>query len=199
VYLGVAACFRQHSAGEIAAARDKLGLPPRYVLCVGSLEPRKNLARLLAAWQQIQHKLRGLSLVLAGAKSRIFRDAGVSLPTAVHATGYLPEELLPAVYAGAEMFVYPSLYEGFGLPVLEAMASGVPVVTSNVASLPEVAGDAALTIDPQNIDSIAGGIENLASDSVLRTNLREKGLARAQLFTWQQAADQTWRVLEAAA
>jgi len=199
VYCGVGTRFRPHSTDEITSARDKLGLPPRYVLCVGSLEPRKNLVRLLAAWQRIQPQLDGLSLVLAGAKSHVFRDAGLSVPSAVHLAGYLSDELLPTVYAGAEMFVYPSVYEGFGLPVLEAMASGVPVVTSNVASLPEVAGDAAVTVDPQDVESIAAGIERLASDGRLRAVLREKGLSRASRFTWQRAASQTWQLLEAAA
>src|SRR5205085_10599430 len=128
------------------------------------------------------------------------RDAGLAQqPQDVHLTGYLSDEVLPAIYAGAQMFVYPSLYEGFGLPVLEAMASGVPVVTSNYTALPEVAGDAAVNVDPYNIDSIAAGIERLANDESLCRVLCEQGLSRASQFTWERAADQTWQVLEAAA
>jgi glycosyltransferase involved in cell wall biosynthesis len=164
------------------------------------LEPRKNLTRLLAAWQRIQPRLDGLSLVLVGAKGHVFRDAGLAAPPpGVHLTSYLGDDVLPAVYGGAEAFVYPSVYEGFGLPLLEAMASGTPVVTSNVTALREVAGEAAFTVDPLDIESIAHGIERVATDAGLRTALSQKGLERARRFTWERAATETWQVLEAAA
>jgi len=144
--------------------------------------------------------LDGLSLVIAGAKSHVFSEVGLTAsPPAVHLAGYLTDELLPAVYAGAEMFVYPSLYEGFGLPVLEAMASGVPAITSNVTALAEVAGDAAVMVDPLSAESIAAGLAQLASDAALRSALSEKGTARTRPFTWERAAAETWQVLEAAA
>jgi glycosyltransferase involved in cell wall biosynthesis len=197
---GVGSQFRPHSAEQIDAARARLSLPKDYILCVGSLEPRKNLVRLLQAWRHVQPRLDGLSLVLAGAKSHVFRDAGLPEPPAdVHLVGYLSDDLLPAVYAGARMFVYPSLYEGFGLPVLEAMASGVPVVTSDVTALPEVAGDAAVTVDPLSAESIAEGMERLAGNERLRAALVDRGLARASQFSWERAAKETWHVLEAAA
>jgi glycosyltransferase involved in cell wall biosynthesis len=200
VYGGVSQQFRPHSADEIAAAREQLGLPERYLLCVGSLEPRKNLARLLHAWQRVQPRLDGLTLVLVGARGHVFRDAGLPQePAGVQLAGYVAEELLPAVYAGAESFVYPSLYEGFGLPVIEAMASGVPTITSNLTSLPEVAGDAAVLVDPKDVESIAAGIERLAGDRLLRSALREKGLIQSRRFTWDRTAVETWQVLEAAA
>jgi glycosyltransferase involved in cell wall biosynthesis len=200
IYSGVGKQFRPHAADEIAITRRKLALPERYILCVGSLEPRKNLARLLPAWQSIQPRLNDLSLVLVGAQSHVFRDIGLSKsPSGVHLAGYLDDELLPAVYAGAEFFVYPSIYEGFGLPVIEAMASGVPVLTSSVTALPEVAGDAAKFVDPLHIDSIAAGIEQLAHDEQLRSELRHKGLARAAQFDWERTAQETWQVLESAA
>jgi len=200
VYSGVGSQFRPHSAEQIAAAREQLGLPDRYMLCVGSLEPRKNLVRLLQAWQGVQPRLQGQSLVVAGAKGHVFRDAGLAEPPrGVHLAGYLTDDVLPAVYAGAEMLVYPSVYEGFGLPVLEAMASGVPVVTSSVTALAEVAGDAAVTVDPLSVESIAAGIEKLTSETALRRALIEKGLSRARQFTWERAAAETWQVLEAAA
>jgi glycosyltransferase involved in cell wall biosynthesis len=200
VYSGVGGQFRPYSADEIAVARQRLALPERYALCVGSLEPRKNLSRLLAAWKIAQPRLNGLSLVLAGAKGHVFRDAGFDQPPQdVHLAGYLTDELLPAVYAGAEMFVYPSVYEGFGLPVLEAMASGVPVITSNVTALPEVAGDSAMLVDPYNVESIAEAIERLAGDEELRIRLVQKGTSRAAAFSWDRTASQTWQVLEGAA
>ncbi|HEY2410911.1 MAG TPA: glycosyltransferase family 1 protein [Pirellulaceae bacterium] len=200
IYSGVGNQFRPHSVDEIAAVRTKLALPQRYILCVGSLEPRKNLGRLLQAWQRVQPRLAGLSLVLVGAKSHVFRDAGLSeSPPGVHLAGYLDDELLPAVYAGAELFVYPSIYEGFGLPVIEAMASGAPVITSNVTALPEVAGDAAAFVDPLHVDSIAAGIETLAQNEQQKSELRQKGIIRAAQFNWENTARETWRVLEAAA
>lgn len=200
VYCGVGEQFRIHSEQEIAATRKKLNLPEQYVLCVGSLEPRKNLARLLQAWQSVQAKLPHLSLVLVGAKGHVFRDAGLTeTPPRVQLTGYLSDDLLTSVYAGAQMFVYPSIYEGFGLPLLEAMKSGVPVITSNVTSLPEIAGDAACLVDPLDVSAIGDGIERLATDGALRATLTARGIQRAAQFNWDQAARETWQVLEAAA
>lgn len=199
IYSGVDSQFRLHSSEEIEVARKRLNLPRRYALCVGSLEPRKNLTRLLQAWQLAQPRLDGLSLLLVGAKGHVFRDAGLAnAPPDVHLAGYIDDDLLPAVYAGADLFVYPSLYEGFGLPVIEAMASGVPVITSNVTSLPEVAGDAAITVDPLDVSSIAHAIEQVATDSALRARLREQGISRATQFNWDRTAAETWQVLEGA-
>jgi glycosyltransferase involved in cell wall biosynthesis len=110
-------------------------------------------------------------------------------------TGYLPDADLPALLAGATAFVFPSLYEGFGMPVLEAMAAGIPVLTSNSSALPEVAGDAALLVDPLDTQAIAAGLMRLAHDADLRALLRERGLARAALCTWDRCADQTLQVL----
>ena len=178
IHSGVDPRFRPQSEDEIAIARSKLSLPARYVLCVGSLEPRKNLARLLQAWQRVQHRVDGLSLVLAGAKGgRVFGDAGLTeLGTAVHAVGYVSDELLPAVSAGAALFIYPSLYEGFGLPVLEAMACGVPVITSHATALPEVTGEAALLVDPLEVESIADGILQFSARRLCETTSGGKDL-----------------------
>jgi glycosyltransferase involved in cell wall biosynthesis len=200
VYSGVGKQFRAHTATEISTVRERLRFPERYILCVGSLEPRKNLKRLLAAWERIRSRLDGVSLVLVGATSHIYRDIGLKQePLGVHFAGYVNDDMLPAIYAGAQTFVYPSLYEGFGLPVLEAMASGVPVVTSSVTALPEIAGGAAHLVDAYDIESIAAGIAQVASDNVLRSELTRKGFARAGQFDWDKTAKETWQVLESAA
>ncbi|MEJ2632452.1 MAG: glycosyltransferase family 1 protein [Acidihalobacter sp.] len=186
---------------ESSRILSQLDLPaPRYILSVGSLEPRKNIARLLQAWRRILPELdEDVSLVLSGAKGKsfIFQDIPElsSLPPRVHLVGYVEDAYLPALYAGAEAFVYPSVYEGFGLPPLEAMASGTPVVAGNVASLPEVVGEAGLLVDPYDADEIGTALLSLLKDSVLREKLSEQGRARARMFSWQRTADLTWEKL----
>ena len=137
-----------------------------------------------------------LHLVLAGAKGNVFHDLEMeAAPANVQLAGYVTDDLLPALYSGAEFFAFPSLYEGFGLPVLEAMAAGTPVLCSSTTSLPEVAGEAALLVDPLQVESIAAGLQQMADDATLRAKLKEQGLARAKSFQWDQAARQTWDVL----
>lgn len=197
VHNGVDLRFHQATDEAIAAARAKFDLPESYILCVGSLEPRKNLPRLLEAWQQISNQLPDHQLVLVGTTAAVFRDAKLDAGAhnSVVFTGYVPDEALPALYSGAAAFVYPSLYEGFGLTVLEAMACGAPVICSSTTSLPEVAGDAALLVDPEDAGAIGQAILRMLGDEKLRNSLRARGLARAREFTWDKAADQTWRVL----
>jgi len=193
---GVDERFRPLPCDAISAVRGQLGLPERYVLFVGNLAPRKNLPRLLDAWKMVSPRHPELSLVLAGAADNVFRDAGLGqLPKSVVAAGYVADEYLPAVYGGAELFVFPLALRRIGLPVLEAMACGIPVMTSNVTSLPEVAGDAALLVDPYSSEAMAEGLERLLSDSVLRVSLAERGLRRARSFTWDETAAATWQVL----
>jgi Glycosyltransferase len=154
VHCGVDARFQPQSSEAIAAARAALQLPDsRYVLSVGSLEPRKNLGRLLLAWERLLPTMGAdVWLVVAGARGKqlVFRDVPEleRLPERVFLSGYVPDELLPALYAGAMAFVYPSVYEGFGFPPLEAMACGTPTLVGNRASIPEVVGNAALRVDP---------------------------------------------------
>jgi glycosyltransferase involved in cell wall biosynthesis len=199
---GIDKRFSLRPAEEIAAARKALGLPEgRYLLFVGSLEPRKNLGRLLQAWERVQCRLPDdIWLVVAGAKGRsqVFSPVALQqLPARVHLTGYVGDESLPALYSGAVALVYPSLYEGFGLPPLEAMACGTPVITSRTTSLPEVTGDAAILVDPLDLDQIASAIARITTDSGLRTDLSRQGMARAANYSWDTAANATLKVLEA--
>jgi glycosyltransferase involved in cell wall biosynthesis len=193
---GVDSQFHPADAVIVDELRRRLALPERYVLSVGTLEPRKNLRTLLASWEQLPPEFGDVGLVLAGAKGRQFRSAGIEqLPTGVRLTGYVEDADLPALYSGAEAFIYPSLYEGFGMPVLEAMSCGTPVICSRTTSLPEVAGDAALLVDPCDTESIAGGIRRLLTDAELRRGVRARGLERAKQFSWDQAAAATAEVL----
>jgi glycosyltransferase involved in cell wall biosynthesis len=193
---GVGPQFQPQSDAAIQHARERLELPKRYALCVCSLEPRKNLLRLLQAWAAMHNRPEDLHLVLVGAKGHVFGDIGLNAaPPAVHLAGYVGDDLLPALYAGAEFFAFPSLYEGFGLPIIEAMASGTPVLTSNITSLPEVAGTAAVLVDPLEVESIAAGLQQLADNAELRQRLRALGLERAKAFNWDQSARQTWDLL----
>jgi glycosyltransferase involved in cell wall biosynthesis len=196
---GVDPKFRPCGPEEIAGTRSQLNLPENYLLCVGSLEPRKNLPRLLQAWQQVAPNYPGVSLVIAGAKHHTFRQAGIdTLPQRVHLAGYVADDHLPALYAGATAFVYPSLYEGFGLPVLEAMACGTAVVCSSSTSLSEVAGEAAIYVEPTDVDSLAAGIQEILADSDRRATLRALGLERSKQFSWDTAAQRTLETLKQA-
>src|SRR6202034_3968413 len=195
--------FAPLDSASILAAHKALSIPsPHYLLALGSLEPRKNLSRLLAACAQIEAKLwKDVWLVIAGGKGNKLVLGDISfekLPPRVHLTGRVADDLLPALYSGALGSVYISLYEGFGLPPLEAMACGTPVLTSNVASLPEVVGDAAITVDPLNVDAIADALSRLVEDSALRAALRSAGLAQAARFNWDETARATWKVLHEA-
>jgi glycosyltransferase involved in cell wall biosynthesis len=188
--------FKPVEKDELEAVRKRLGLPPDYVLALGSLEPRKNIAGLFGAWSLLLAQRRideKLYLVVTGGRSSLYREAGTSQPPArVVLTGYVEDKDLPALYSGASAFVYPSLYEGFGLPPLEAMACGVPVVTSNSTSIPEVVGDAALLVDPTEVESIADGLYRLLASDALRTSLKEAGFGRVKLFSWDSSARLVW-------
>jgi glycosyltransferase involved in cell wall biosynthesis len=199
IYNGVDGRFRPQEPADIATGIRPLSLPRPYVLCVGSLEPRKNLRRLLAAWTLLAREYPDVWLVLAGSEGKVFNDAGLrEMPPRVHLTGYLGDESLPAVYAGAELFVFPSIYEGFGLPVIEAMACGTPVVCSGTTALAEIAGGAAELVNPHEVECIAEGMRCLLNDTRRRNSLIAAGIAQSQKFSWDSAAEAVWRVLRSA-
>jgi len=197
--------FRPQQPARIEAVRRRYGLPDRYVLSVGTIEPRKNLTRLVDACGPLLE--RGLmdGLVLAGSRGWLYEGFFRHLEELpwrdrVILPGYVADPDLPALYGRAMVTVQPSLWEGFGLPVLEAMASGSPVCASGTSSLPEVGGDAVIYFDPENVEEMSAVLGKLLSDEDLRRSMRERGLARAGLFSWQRAARQTLelyqRVLE---
>jgi glycosyltransferase involved in cell wall biosynthesis len=200
VHNGVSPAF--HPVADRAYLAERLadlGLAPQdYLLHVGTLEPRKNLVRLVEAYAQLRRIEGGAAppLVLVGpigwaAQDIVARVEALGLKDAVLITGAVPFELVPLLYAGARFFVYPSLYEGFGLPPLEAMACGTPVITSNVSSLPEVVGSAGMMAPPDDTEAIAAAMAALLHDADLRQDMREAGLARASRFSWELAARQT--------
>jgi glycosyltransferase involved in cell wall biosynthesis len=182
---------------EVQRFRDAHGLPDRYLLSVGTFEPRKNLARLVAAYER--------SVCLTDAPDHLVLCGGAGWKNAemferiersplrerIHVVGYVAEDDLAAAYTGCSLFVYPSLAEGFGLPPVEAMACGAPVVTSNTSSLPETVGDAARLVDPFEVESIADGIVELLSDEILRKTYVEAGFARAAELSWDAVAART--------
>lgn len=177
-----------------ARARAKYALPENYLLHVGTLQPRKNLIRLIEA---IRDPPSAVRLILVGRRG--WRSEPIL--TAANARGvrvleHVPDEDLPGLYSGAAAFVFPSLYEGFGFPVLEALACGVPVICSNTSSLPEVAGDAALHVDPTDTAALAAAITRVLTDADLRASLIERGFAQVQKFSWDKAAREALAVLE---
>ena len=192
--------FRPTHPDRVKAAGTALNLPTsRYLLCVGSLEPRKNLKRLLAAWSALLNELPSdLWLVVAGSKDpQVYRSAGIKeLPERVFLAGYVPDCYLSGLYSGSIGFLYPSLGEGFGLPPLEAMACGVPVLTSRISSLPEVCSGAALYVDPTDMDELVRALRVLVKDASRCSILSAVGRERAREFTWDRASAETLRVLQ---
>ncbi len=198
VYPGVEGLSRASDA-EIAAMRAKHRLPERYLLFLGTLQPRKNIARLIAAYQRWKdgHPDENVALVLAGRKGWFSADIPTDRPDVI-VTGYVDDQDVAALYSGALALTFPSLYEGFGFPVIEAMRCGTPVLCSNTSSLPELVGDAALQVDPLDVAQIAAGIERLLQDADLRTHLVQRGSTQVARFTWRAAAEQTlWALTNA--
>ena len=192
---------------RLAAVRRKYALPERFILHVGTIEPRKNLPALLEAYAAIRLQppaavqASNLQLVIAGGKgwldaSFFERLRQLGLEEQVVLTGYVADDDLPVLLNAAEVFAFPSVFEGFGLPPLEAMACGVPVICSNASSLPEVVGDAALLLPPTDVRAWVEALGRLLADPELRAELRTRGLARARSFTWETAAQKTLAVYQ---
>jgi len=187
--------FQQmHDIARLEEVRERYDTGKHYILCVGNLQPRKNLRTLIDAYVRlrqadaIRHKL-----VLVGRKGWLYDDIFATARASGFSnelvfTDYVPQKDLVAMYNAADLFVYPSIFEGFGIPPLEAMACGTPVVTSNTSSLPEVVGDAALTVDPLDVEALAGAITRVLNDMDLQSNLTVLGLRRAALFSWDATA-----------
>jgi glycosyltransferase involved in cell wall biosynthesis len=197
---GVTGAFCPADPQAVAEFRQRRGLPDRFILYLGTLEPRKNVVRLLdayAAWRQTSHE--PVSLIVAGGKGWFYetifaRAAELGLGDAVIFPGFVPGDELPWWYRAAEVFVYPSLFEGFGLPPLEAMACGTPTITSNASSLPEVAGTAALLVDPEDTAELTDAIARVLSDQALAAELRAAGPRQAAIFPWSRTAAETAQV-----
>lgn len=191
---------------DLTRAREKYGIERDYILSVGSIQPRKNLVRLIEAYTYLWNsrpKFKLPQLVLVGKRgwldSEIFRLANESsAQSSIRFTGYVAEKDLPALYSGACCFVYPSYFEGFGLPVLEAMQCGAPVIAGNRTSLPEVIGDAGVLVDPLDYQELANAMLHLISDDTAREKLRKRGLERAKEFNWLTTARLTLQVYEQA-
>jgi glycosyltransferase involved in cell wall biosynthesis len=202
VYTGIDSAFQaQWDPAALQAVRTRYGLPERYVLYAGAVYPPKNFTRLVQAYARVGPRL-GVSLVIAGGTNRFLSEheleepARLKLGDWVKWAGWVDPQTLPAFYQMAQALLLPSLFESFGLPILEAMASHCPVVTSNRYGAKEIAQDAAVLVDPESVEAIAEGIERVLTQSALREELKRKGSARAATFTWERCAGQTLGVLE---
>ena len=180
--------------------KEKYKINKKYILFVGTLQPRKNIVRLIEAFSKIHHQQQ-LNLVIVGKKGWMYEEIleapkQYGIENQIKFLEFVPDEDLSLLYKNALCFVLPSLYEGFGLPVLEAMTQGCPVITSNVSSLPEAGGDAALYVNPEDVDEIAAKMQSLVKDEELRKTLIEKGYKQVKKFSWEKAARETLKVLE---
>jgi glycosyltransferase involved in cell wall biosynthesis len=183
------------------AVLNRYGIPQPYLFYLGGINPRKNITRLLEIFSRVRTSFPEVRLVIGGkrqwATDKIDQALKrLKLENWVQFTGYVPDADLPALYTSAEVFIFPSLYEGFGLPPLEAMACGAPVVASSAGSLPEVVADAALTVNPYDVGEMVAAIKLILGDPVLRIGLRRRGLQRASLFTWEETARETLKIYQ---
>jgi glycosyltransferase involved in cell wall biosynthesis len=183
---------------DIEAVLQKYKIPERYFLFIGTLQPRKNIARLVQAytlWRK-QNPNDPATLVLAGGQGWLYDPAWVTGVEGIQLTGYIEDNDKGALYAGALALVFPSLYEGFGFPILEAMSCGTPVIASSTSSLPELVGDAGLLVDPMNIEAIASAMNQLSNDENLRQTYQQRGYEQVKKFTWETAAQQLLAAFE---
>lgn len=206
VYNGVSPQYQpQDRELARAAMAERHGLKQPYFLYLGKLESRKNILRILQAFDRFRHEAKDpVQLVLAGKRTPMSQGIDetiqeLGLAPHVVEMGYVPDADLPLLYSAARAFVFPSLWEGFGIPVIEAMACATPVITSNISALPEVAGDAALLVDPYQVDDIADAMLQLWRDDALHQRLADRGPLQARRFSWDETARQTLAVYEQAA
>jgi glycosyltransferase involved in cell wall biosynthesis len=193
---GISPRFHPMATAELAEARTRLGLPERYILAVGTVEPRKNLDTLFDAWVQMRDRP---DLVVVGSWGWSYepmREKMARLGPRLHHLDSVDPEELPAIYNLARALAHPAWYEGFGLPPLEAMASGTPAVVSDTSSLPEVVGDAALVVPAGDVDAWRKALEQVVGDTDLAAGLRHRGILRAAQFSWERAARLTWRAID---
>jgi glycosyltransferase involved in cell wall biosynthesis len=190
--------FRPISAEEKLQFRRKFHLPEHYMLFVGSIEPGKNLKRSIEAWRRVSSSFPGVELVIAGAGGRQFAPGIQQGAPGIRTLGYIDDIWLASLYAEAQALLLPSLDEGFGLPALEAMACGTPVLAANAGAIPEITGEAALLVDPRDAENMATGMRKILKDRDLRVDLAAKGFARAAQFSWDETARAVWSVLEMA-
>ena len=199
--LGVEARFQPIDPAAAIKVRDRYHLPARFILAVGTIEPRKNLVTLLEAYRGLIDRMPDLKLAIVGkrgwrAEAFFNRLRELGLEDRVIFPGFVPDDDLPAVYASAAVLAFPSIYEGFGLPVLEALACGTPVVCSNTSSLPEITAEAAILLAPDDVRGWSQALQRVVMDESLRLDLRRRGLQRAARFTWDATARQTQAVYE---
>jgi glycosyltransferase involved in cell wall biosynthesis len=201
VYEAAGARYRPLGRDASKAVARRYGVERPYVLSVGSLEPGKNRGRLIRAMRELRGEGVDLTLLVVGQKAWKYEEdfalaRELGMDDRVIFAGYAEANDLPALYCAADAFAFPSLHEGFGLPVIEAMACGAPVVTSDVSATAEVAGDAALLVDPLSVASIRDGLRRVLTDVELRARLSAQGIARSAQFSWRRAADETHAVYE---
>jgi glycosyltransferase involved in cell wall biosynthesis len=198
IYEGVSESFKPYQPEQVRSVLNRYGLNKPYLLSVGTLEPRKNYPLLLKAFRDLKIDYDLVIIGKTGWKfEKVFTTINeLQLSKRVKILGYVKDDDLPFFYNGAEIFVFPSIYEGFGLPILEALACGTPVICSNSSSLPEVGGDAVIYFSPDSMDELVLKINQLLTNSELKKVLIQKGLSRAKLFTWGKTSQKTWRVLK---
>jgi len=203
VELGVDQLFNPDISNlQIMSVKHKYGVLTDYILFIGTLEPRKNINNLILAFAKISYEFSELRLVVVGKKGWHYQSIfnlveELNITNKVIFTGFVPENEKPPLLAGSRLFVYPSFYEGFGIPILESMACGTPTITSNLSSMPEVAGDAAVLINPHNINEIASAIRKLLMSKEFCKELRVKGILQASRFSWELTAKKTYTVYQA--
>jgi glycosyltransferase involved in cell wall biosynthesis len=201
IHLAANENYKPLNEKEIINIKQKYNLNYSFILYVGTLEPRKNIPTLLKALYKLKKQGIKHKLAITGKKGWKYKSIfetieKLNLQKDVIFTGYVPDEDLPALYNAADLFVYPSLYEGFGLPPLEAMQCGTPVITSNTSSLPEVVGDAGIMVNPYDVDELANNMYGVLTNDGLREELSKKGLERAKLFSWKKCAEEHLKVYE---